>query len=64
MLEPLINEKQLSTLTGIPAKTWQHFRYVGKGPPFVKIGRSVRYRPSEVESWLATNKASSANSKL
>lgn len=29
------------------------WRYQGDGPPFVKIGRSVRYRVADVESWLA-----------
>ena len=28
------------------------WRYLGQGPRFVKLGRSVRYRVSDVEAWL------------
>jgi len=29
-------------------------RVFGDGPPFLKIGRSVRYRPSDLDAWAAT----------
>jgi predicted DNA-binding transcriptional regulator AlpA len=28
------------------------WRYLGKGPKFIKLGRSVRYRASDVDAWL------------
>lgn len=28
------------------------WRYLGKGPQFIKLGRSIRYRASDVEAWL------------
>lgn len=27
-------------------------RYLGKGPKFIKLGRSIRYRLSDVNEWL------------
>ncbi len=30
----------------------QNWRCKGYGPPFLKIGRLVRYRPEDIEDWL------------
>jgi predicted DNA-binding transcriptional regulator AlpA len=27
-----------------------------EGPPFIKIGRSVRYRRSDIESWISSRR--------
>lgn len=32
--------------------TLAHWRYVGKGPKFIKLGRNVRYRDSDIQEWL------------
>jgi len=29
-----------------------NWRYLGRGPKFIKIGKSVRYRVADVEEWL------------
>jgi excisionase family DNA binding protein len=34
-------------------RTLERHRLVGDGPPFVKIGASIRYPLSELEKWLA-----------
>jgi excisionase family DNA binding protein len=39
----------------VPVGTLANWRYQGKGPRFVKIGRHVRYRRSDVEAWLEAN---------
>ena len=31
----------------------------GGGPPMVRIGRSVRYRPADVEAWIESQIATS-----
>ena len=38
---------------GRAVKTLQNQRVTGDGIPFVKLGRSVRYRLSDVEAWEA-----------
>lgn len=38
---------------GVPIATVYQWRTKGYGPKGVKIGRHVRYRLSDVESWLA-----------
>jgi hypothetical protein len=36
-------------------------RVRGDGPPYVKVGRMIRYRPSRVASWLKTRQRSSTS---
>lgn len=37
---------------GCSPRTLEKFRQVGAGPVFLKIGRSVVYRQSDLDSWL------------
>jgi predicted DNA-binding transcriptional regulator AlpA len=52
-IEPLLTEAQVSEILGRGVPTLQKDRVAGTGPRFVKIGRLVRYRPSDVQTWLA-----------
>ncbi|WP_431867977.1 helix-turn-helix transcriptional regulator [Nocardiopsis eucommiae] len=38
----------------VPAKTLYEWRYKGDGPPSHRIGRYVRYVPSEVLAWVTS----------
>lgn len=37
---------------GVPERTLSQWRYLGKGPEYMKIGRHIRYRKSALERWL------------
>jgi predicted DNA-binding transcriptional regulator AlpA len=52
-IDPLLDDHDLEQLTGSKRSSWQKKRLTGDGPPFIRIGRLVRYRRSEVEAWLA-----------
>ena len=49
----LLNEQEVSALTGIPKMTLRSHRHLRRGLPFVKIGGLVRYDLTEVEKYLA-----------
>lgn len=58
-MDPLLTERQAGELLGFSAATMQTSRARGSlagkpAPAWVKIGRSVRYRRSELEKWLAS----------
>jgi predicted DNA-binding transcriptional regulator AlpA len=36
----------------IKPKTLSEWRSAGKGPKFFRVGRTIRYRESEIRSWL------------
>jgi predicted DNA-binding transcriptional regulator AlpA len=49
LLEPSTVSREFK-ITEPTLATW---RYLGKGPAFVKVGAAVRYRRSDVTAWLA-----------
>jgi excisionase family DNA binding protein len=52
-MEALIDIAELGRLTGIKVATLR--KYVAKRKiPFVKAGRLVRFRPSEIEGWIGS----------
>jgi hypothetical protein len=42
-------------ITGRARSTWQKARLIGTGPPFIRLGRLVRYRSSEFNAWLSAH---------
>ena len=38
---------------GLSPSTLNKWRVQGCGPKFVKLGRSVAYRPADIDAWLA-----------
>jgi predicted DNA-binding transcriptional regulator AlpA len=52
-VESLLNEHDVSRITGLSVATvrrWRHVRH--GGPRYIKIGSSVRYRPQDISAWL------------
>ncbi len=60
--EPLGLPEDVARHIGVPAKTLAQWRYLGTGPTFIKVGRNVRYRWSDVASWLAARSHSTTRS--
>ncbi len=51
-MEPLLSVEQLAQILGVPEATVRQWRYLGTGPRGIRVGRYVRYRPSDVQRWL------------
>lgn len=47
-----IDEKEVSRITGISVHTLRNSRAEARGIPYSKIGRSVRYRMSDVLAFM------------
>lgn len=47
--------------TGLAAATLEKKRVAGSGPPFVKLGRAVRYRVADLDAWIAARVVSSTS---
>jgi excisionase family DNA binding protein len=50
--ERLLNVHEIAEWLGVSRGTLDYWRHVHKGPPFLKVGGAVRYRPSEVAAWV------------
>lgn len=53
MANELLNTDALAAELGLAPITLRKLRMRGDGPPFVKVGRSVRYRADDVRAWLS-----------
>ena len=51
----LMTEKDVALRQGRSVKTLQNQRVTGGGIPFLKLGRSVRYRLTDVIAWEEAN---------
>lgn len=55
--------KQLSAELGVARSTFYRWTKTGKGPKAYKFGtQSLRFRRSDVEAWIASNKLDEAQS--
>lgn len=51
-IEQLLTPKQVSEAIGITEGALANQRTLGTGAPFVKVGKLVRYRPADVQTWI------------
>ncbi|MBT6406763.1 MAG: helix-turn-helix domain-containing protein [Rhodospirillaceae bacterium] len=49
---PLMDENAVAEMLGVSCSKLQKLRLTGDGPPFVKIGRHVRYRPKALDQYI------------
>jgi hypothetical protein len=47
-----VDERQVAAQLHVKPGTLRKWRLLGRGPEFVRVGRSVRYRVDDVEAWL------------
>jgi predicted DNA-binding transcriptional regulator AlpA len=52
LLDSLITPATLADRLGLTQRTLSEKRITGTGPAFMRIGKSVRYRPESVDAWL------------
>ncbi|MBZ5727519.1 MAG: helix-turn-helix domain-containing protein [Acidobacteriia bacterium] len=49
----LITEDEVSKRLNVSVASLRRWRLLGRGPLFIKVGSLVRYRPEDLETWLA-----------
>ena len=48
----LLNESQVAERLGLSVATLRAWRHRGTGPTFLRLGRAVRYLPSDVDEFI------------
>jgi hypothetical protein len=61
--EPLWDTGQTAEYTGEAEGTLRNKRVRGNGPKFVKLGKLVKYRPSDVRAYIAAHVVSCTSEK-
>lgn len=52
VLDPLVTITELAEYLGVPVKTIYEWRQAGRGPVGVRIGRHLKFRLSDVQAWV------------
>ncbi|MEM8970498.1 MAG: helix-turn-helix domain-containing protein [Pseudomonadota bacterium] len=55
----LLDRREVEELFGISKRFLEVSVQRGGGPPFIRIGRLVRYRTCDIRTWIQTNRVSS-----
>lgn len=59
----LLDESSVAKQLLCVVKTLQAWRCRGGGPPFIKVGHLVRYRPEDVEAWVQSRRVFSTSER-
>jgi excisionase family DNA binding protein len=49
-----LTTEELAGRLRIPAETVKRWRKTGDGPRFIRVGKHVRYRETDIEAWEKT----------
>lgn len=51
-VEVLLSPADVSRVLGVPTSTLASWRWAGTGPAYLRVGRHVRYRAADLDSWI------------
>lgn len=51
-LDRLLTVEELAEYLGVPVATIYAWRHRREGPPGFRVGKHLRYRSSDVETWI------------
>ena len=52
-MQSFLTEREVSKRLNVSIATLRRWRLEKRGPTFVKVGSLVRYRPEDLDSWVA-----------
>jgi|Deesub1362B_J571_1020462.scaffolds.fasta_scaffold58691_1 predicted site-specific integrase-resolvase len=55
-IKELLTEKEAAEFLGIARGTLANYRSAGKGPPYVKIEGTIRYRKADLEAYIEAHR--------
>jgi predicted DNA-binding transcriptional regulator AlpA len=57
----LLTQREAAMALRLSERTLERSRVTGLGPPFIKAGRRVLYRPSDIDAWIERRLRSSTS---
>ncbi|MFC3711206.1 helix-turn-helix transcriptional regulator [Sphingoaurantiacus capsulatus] len=60
-IDEALDTASASRMCGIAESTLEKWRVAGMGPPFLKLGKLVRYSRQDLEAWLNARRVRSTS---
>ena len=60
----LLTQREAALALRLSERTLERWRVQGTGPRFVRLNHSIRYRPADVELWLASRIVGSTSEEI
>jgi len=60
----LLSRPEIHTHFGLTQRYLEVAAVKGNGPPFIKLGRSVRYRVGDVRKWIESRRVASTSQEV
>lgn len=64
VLDNLLTPPALAKGLDVTERTLSEWRITGRGPAFIRLGKTVRYRQSAVETWLLSQERQSTSEEV
>ena len=59
--QKILNETEVSKLTGLALPTLRNWRHLRKGFPYLKLGKAIRYNLEDVLTYVAKKRIDPEN---
>lgn len=64
VLDDLLTPPALAGQLDVTERTLSEWRITGRGPAFIRLGKTVRYRSAAVEAWLLAQERHSTSEEV
>jgi len=54
--KPLMRTEEAAHVLGVSRSWLEKARIAGKGPPFIRLQRNIRYRPEDLHEWTRAHR--------
>jgi len=51
-----VNEKKAAEILDVAVQTLRNWRFLQRGPDYLRLGRCIRYRVDDLENYVERNK--------
>ena len=51
-----LNEKEVAAILGFSVQSLRNWRFLGRGPSYIKAGRAVRYQLRDILIWMESHR--------
>jgi hypothetical protein len=60
-MQTLLNQREAAAALRLSERTLERYRTTGEGPPFVRTGKRIMYRPEDLSTWVSDHVVTSTS---